>query len=117
MRQGLIQICTLLAVLLLPAVAQAQFSFTTNNGALTVSKYTGSGGAVTIPSMTNGLPITDIDGSKGVFGDSAVTSVTIPNSVTNIGQFAFTSCIKLTNISFQTALFLWGARRLVFARA
>ena len=41
-------------LLTLPAVVQAQFLFITNNSAITITKYTGSGGAVTIPSMTNG---------------------------------------------------------------
>jgi hypothetical protein len=39
----------------LPAVAQAQFRCTTNNGSITITKYTGSGGDVTIPNTINGL--------------------------------------------------------------
>ena len=39
-----------LALLLLtPLAAQAQFTFVTNNGAITITRYTGSGGAVVIP--------------------------------------------------------------------
>jgi Tfp pilus assembly pilus retraction ATPase PilT len=45
----------LLALLLmLPGVVQAQFTYTTTNGAITITGYTGSG-PVTIPSMTNCL--------------------------------------------------------------
>jgi hypothetical protein len=46
----------LIAALLifLPIAREAQFTFTTNNGAITITEYTGSGGAVTIPSITNG---------------------------------------------------------------
>jgi hypothetical protein len=40
------------------------FNCTTNNGAITITKYTGPGGAVTIPDTINGLPVTSI-------GDSA----------------------------------------------
>ena len=87
-----------LLLLVLPAVVQAQFTFTTNNGAITITRYTGSGGVVTIPDTTNGYPVTVIAGKKGAFSGSAVTSVTIPNSVTNIGSFAFASCTKLTNV-------------------
>lgn len=55
--------CVLLLLLLvmLPAAVQAQFTFTTNNGALTITGYTGSGGDVIIPSTTNDLPITSIE--------------------------------------------------------
>jgi hypothetical protein len=40
----------LLCAAMLPAVVQAQFTFTTTDGTITITKYTGSGGAVTIPS-------------------------------------------------------------------
>lgn len=32
-------------LLALPAVVQAQFTFTTNNGTITITRYTGPGGA------------------------------------------------------------------------
>jgi len=40
--------------------AVAQFTYTTNNGAITITGYTGSGGAVTIPSIINGYPVVTI---------------------------------------------------------
>jgi len=43
----------LLLLLTLPAAVRSQdFTFTTNNGAITITAYTGSGGAVTIPSSS-----------------------------------------------------------------
>src|SRR5262245_20647853 len=48
----------LLLVLALPAVVQAQFNYTTDNGTITITGYAGPGGAVTIPSTINGLPVT-----------------------------------------------------------
>jgi hypothetical protein len=60
-KRNLFQICLLWAVLLaLPAATQAQFIFTTNDGTITITDYIGSGGDVTIPDTTNGLPITGI---------------------------------------------------------
>jgi len=74
----------LLALLLtLPAVVQGQFTFTTNNGALTLTGYDGPGGAVSIPAAINGLPVTSI-GNRAFSFCTRLTSVTIPNSVTNI---------------------------------
>jgi hypothetical protein len=83
----LIQIWLLCAVIL-PAVVQAQFTFTTNNGTISITGYTGTNEDATIPRTTNGLPVTSIVSCK--FGPSSgVTNVTIPDSVTNIGFGAF----------------------------
>src|ERR1035441_4386343 len=50
----------LLLLLMLPAVVQAQFNFTTNSGAITITGYTGPVGAVTIPDTITSLPVTSI---------------------------------------------------------
>jgi hypothetical protein len=99
-KRNLIQIC-LLCVTMLPAGAQAQFNFTTNNGAITITGYTGPSVAVVIPSTTNGYPVTTIGGGafSAFLGNSSPTSLTIPDSVTNIGGGVFDECFGLTNIS------------------
>ena len=101
-KRNLIQLCLLCAALL-PAVAQAQFTFTTNNGAITITHFTGYGGAVTIPSMTNGWPVTSI-GSNAFYDCHDLTSVTIPNSVTNIGSAAFAQCYGLTSVTIPNSV-------------
>src|ERR1035441_3172194 len=83
--------CILAALLVLPAAAQAQFNFTTNDGAITITGYTGPGGAVVIPSSTNGLPVTSI-GDYAFYICPNLTSITIPSSVTSIGLSAFAAC-------------------------
>src|SRR5688572_30005781 len=88
---------TLLHVLILPAVAQAQFSYTTINGTITITGYTGPGGAVAIPDTINGLPVTSI-GDYAFTQRTSLTSVTIPDSVTTIGESAFESC-SLTSVT------------------
>jgi hypothetical protein len=96
----------LLLLLTLPAVVQAQFTFTTNNGAITITKYTdwgGYSGAVTVPSTTNGYPVTSI-GDSAFYGCNEVTSVTIPDSVTSIGASAFENCSSLTNVTLPGSL-------------
>ena len=45
----------LLLLLVVPAVAQAQFTYETNNGTITITGYTGPGGAEIIPSTIAGL--------------------------------------------------------------
>jgi len=87
-----------LAWLALPTLAQAQFSFTTNNGAITITGYnTAAGLNVFIPAATNGFPVTSI--GNVAFIESSITTVTIPNSVTSIGTNAFFDCTSLTNIT------------------
>ena len=45
----------------LPAAVQAgDYTYITNNGALTITGYTGPGGDVTIPANINGYPVTSI---------------------------------------------------------
>jgi hypothetical protein len=90
-----VRLFLLLLLLPLPAVVQAQFTYTTNNGAITITGYTGSGGTVTIPSATNGLPVTLI-GDYAFQNCASLTSVIIPNPVTRIGNAAFFSCANLT---------------------
>jgi hypothetical protein len=90
-----------LLLLTLPVGVQAQFTFTTNNGAITIKGYTGVGGAVTIPSATNGWPVTSI-GFAAFYGCSNLTSVSIPNSVTNIESEAFFGCTSLTSVAIPT---------------
>ena len=97
-----------LLLLSVPTTAQAQFNFTTNNGAITITKYTGLGGDVIIPSTTNGYPVTSIAG--GAFQSCmGVTSVTIPDSVTNLGGAAFQLCWSLTSVIIGTNVTAIGA--------
>jgi hypothetical protein len=88
-----------LLLLLLPAATQAaDYTYTTNSGTITITGYTGPGGAVTIPSTINGLPVIGIGGDA--FRDcTSLSSVTVPDSVTSIGVGAFAVCTSLTSIT------------------
>ena len=77
-KRNLIQLGLLLAGLLaLPLAAQAQFTFTTNSGAITITGYnTAAGLNVVIPVSTNGYPVVAI--GVGAFQSlTTITSVTI----------------------------------------
>ena len=92
-----------LAWLALPALVQAQFTFTTNNGAITITGYnTAAGLNVVIPAMTNGYPVTSI--GDDAFASSGITNVTIPNSVTSIGNYVFESCGSLTSVTIPNSV-------------
>ncbi len=59
--------------------------------------YSGTATALTLPDTLGGKPY-DI-GSK-VFQNSSITSVTIPDAVTSIGDYAFYGCKDLTSVTF-----------------
>ena len=93
-----------------PAVQDAanaplfDFDFTPDNTAVIVTnyKYNGAAADVTIPSRYQGKPVTTI--GHAAFFNSAVTSVTIPDSVTSISDSAFINCPQLTNISIPNSV-------------
>ena len=82
------------------------FKFILNNTAVIVIRYNGTAADVTIPSRYKGKPVTAID--HAAFHDSAVTSVTIPDSVTSIPDDAFAFCSQLTNISIPNSVTFIG---------
>ena len=93
-----------------PAVEDAanaqlfDFEFILNNTAVIVNNYRCKGTAadVTIPSCYKGKPVTAIN--NAAFPNSAVTSVTIPDSITSIPDAAFVNCSQLTNISIPNSV-------------
>lgn len=96
-----------------PAVEDAvnaqlfDFEFTPDNTAVIVKRYKGTAADVTIPSRSQGKPVTMID--HAAFHGSSVTSVTIPDSVTSIHDSAFGFCSQLTNISIPNSVTAIGS--------
>lgn len=83
------------------------FEFTPDNTAVIVTRYKGTAADVTIPSRYKGKPVTMID-HVAFHNNSAVTSVTIPDSVTAIPDYAFGFCSQLTNISIPNSVTFIG---------
>ena len=82
------------------AAATNKFFFDETTG--TITGYDGTDTVVVIPSKINGFTVETID--RIAFRDSSVTSVTIPDSVTFIGDAAFANCSNLTNISIPNSV-------------
>jgi hypothetical protein len=93
---------------LLPATVQAlDFTYTDNGTTITITGYTGSGGAVDIPASividTVSKPVT-ILGDAAFSGLTSVTSVTIPDSVISIGVGTFAACGNLTAVAIGSSV-------------
>jgi hypothetical protein len=89
---------SLLLVLALPITVKGQFTYTTNNGTITITGYTGPAGSVIIPGTIDLLPVTGV-GTRAFQWSSLLKEVTIPNSVSNIAESAFFECTGLTSLS------------------
>src|ERR1700689_4460457 len=97
---GALKLAFPLCIVNLPDLVRAQFIFTTNDDAITISGYNGAGGTVDIPSTINGLPVTSI-GTNAFEGCPTLTNVIIPGSVTALDDEAFYFCGSLTTVYFQ----------------
>jgi uncharacterized repeat protein (TIGR03803 family) len=104
-----------------PAVpeAQSQFGYVTNaNGtSVTITNYTGPGGAVIIPTNISGLTVTGIGDDAFEYNES-ITNVTIPACVTNIGSMVFADCSSLIAITVDTnSLFYSSTNGVLFDKS
>jgi hypothetical protein len=85
-------------LLTLPVPAQAQFTYMTANGTITITGFTNMPFSVpasaVIPTTINGLPVTSI-GAWAFEGCGGLNTITIPSSVTSIGIYAFTGCERM----------------------
>ena len=129
----------LLSALLLASAFQTalgeqdgDWTYSVSNSQATITGYTGAGGAVTIPSSVNGIPVVQVGGgeapiqgwphssqisiasisiSQGIsrigryaFYGSSVASVDIPNSVTSIGEYALYYCYNLAALTIPDSV-------------
>ena len=90
------------------AVINGDFIWCKLNGANTLACYLGEVAELTLPADYNDGNY--VIGNDAFLGCTGLTSITIPNSVTNIGRYAFYNCTGLTNIEIPNSVTSIGWR-------
>jgi hypothetical protein len=113
--QFLAALCLLSAI---PAKAAqfGDFTYSATATEVTITGYTGSGGAVTIPSAIGSLPVASI-GDLVFYNKITITSVIIPSSVTFIGNDAFSGCRVLTSVIIPNSVNYIGSQAFAYCTA
>ncbi len=111
-------LAAVLILTMLPMAAQAAdysdstFEYTRlADSTLSITRYTGVGGDVTIPSSydpgSGAIAVTTI--ATNAFTGSAITSVTVPSSVTTIEGTSFNGCGSLISVTLSEGLSVIGS--------
>jgi len=115
---ALLVVITSVTVLPVPAVASSgEFQTSIESNGITITGYNGSGGDIIIPSQINGLPVVAI-GVQAFRGNTSITGVTIPDSVSDIESGAFYDCKNLASVTFGNGVkaignhAFWGCENL-----
>lgn len=94
---------------LLPAAAfaapapESDFEYGVNKDTATITKYKGAGGTVEIPATLGGYPVTGIK-MQAFIECASLKSVSMPESMTWIGDSAFAGCTGLEQVEFSPNL-------------
>lgn len=94
---------------LLPAAAfaapapESDFEYGVNQDTATITKYKGAGGTVEIPATLGGDPVTGIQ-MQAFIKCTSLKSVSMPESMTWIGNGAFAGCTGLESVALPAGL-------------
>lgn len=80
----------------------SDFAYTAENGEVTITDYTGTREHVLIPSEIGGFPVTAL--ADKAFYEKHVTTVVVPDSVTEIGNLCFSGDNYLVSLTLPDGL-------------
>ncbi len=72
-----------------------------NDNEIHITKYKGSSSTLTIPEQIEGKSITSI-GERAFAENSSITTLSLPTTVNNIGDYAFYSCSNLESVEIRS---------------
>lgn len=76
-----------------------KFTYTENNGVVTITKYTGS--ATTVDLGEEFPDATEIVVGYTAFDGTGIINITIPKEVSSVGEYAFANCQSLQVVTFE----------------
>ena len=79
------------------------WTYTVTDNQATITSYSGDGGEVVIPAEVDGVAVVKV-GESCFEGNTSVTSITIPDSVTSIEDYAFYNCTSLPSITIPDSV-------------
>ena len=79
------------------------WTYTVSDNQATITGYSGDGGEVVIPAELDGVAVVKV-GESCFEGNTSVTSITIPDSVTSIEDYAFYNCTSLPSITIPDSV-------------
>ena len=82
------------------------FTYCLKDGEITITEVSDeASGAITIPASINGYPVTTLgDRAFASDTDGRITSLTIPEGITSIGEAAFVNCFGLSSVTFEGSI-------------
>lgn len=93
----------LLQVVAAPTLLQAQFNYTTSEGKVTITRYTGTSPSVTVPARIDGLPVSAI-GESAFYDCFTLTRAVVEEGITSIGAYSFVKCTNMAEITFPNSV-------------
>ncbi len=85
-----------------PEPEEMSFRYTVEDGEAVICQYLGQSRNVVIPPEIEGYPVTRI--ADNAFTNASVITVSIPNTVTAIGWFAFYGCYSLESVTIPSSV-------------
>lgn len=85
----------------------SDFTYTTENNALTITGYTGNADPLVIPEIINGLEVTAI--AAGAFQDCSAKTLILPKSMDHVAEGAFVNCGFETVVLFDNIISIHDA--------
>lgn len=89
-----------------PSPPPPPFLYEIRNGQAAILRYTGTETAVEIPPSIEACPVTTL--GEAAFRGTAVTAVTLPDTVTSLGWFAFADCPSLAAVTLPASVAFIG---------